>query len=78
MLVKSLFAPLVLSISLLAPAFAEPLVIENGKVPKELAAKCKPNCVVLDQNDWAALRLQIQLMLQKAFEEGKKAEKNTT
>lgn len=55
---------------------AEPVVVPADKftsVP-ELAAKCQPDCLVMDRADFEALKEAVQKLANQAFEAGKAAQ----
>lgn len=72
---KSMLLSVALATSSLL-AMAEPVVVPAEKftsVP-ELAAKCQPDCLILDRADFEALKREVQKLANQAFEAGKRAQ----
>lgn len=69
---KSILLSVALATSLCLSAFAEPTIVPAAKLAKvpELAAKCKPDCLVLDRQDFQTLQEQVKALAEKAFAAG--------
>ena len=56
-------------------AWAQPVLVPNElldskEVNSVLKEKCVPDCLVLDQKDWAALQAQIEAYIKAKIKEG--------